>query len=52
MAILRYNCRICKKIQDHKHLTEFDKLPKYLICGECLGCGALGVQLLQDVKSA
>jgi hypothetical protein len=47
MAIHRYNCRICKTVQDHKELTEFDLLPPYVICGQCLGCGVVGIQMVE-----
>jgi hypothetical protein len=50
MAIHRYNCRICKSIQDHKELTEFDLLPPHVICGQCLGCGVVGIQMVEDIK--
>jgi hypothetical protein len=51
MAIHRYSCRICKKVQDHKEITEFDNLPKYVICGQCLGCGVMGIQMVADINT-
>jgi hypothetical protein len=46
MATLRFNCRICKNIQDHTNITEFNNLPPGLLVVECLGCGVMGVQLV------
>jgi hypothetical protein len=52
MAIHRYSCRICKRITEHKEITEFENLPKYVICGQCLGCGVMGIQMVEDIKHA
>lgn len=49
--MLRYSCRICKKIQDHTNITEFENLPPGVLVVECLGCGVLGVQLLDAEES-
>ena len=46
MAMLRFNCRICKTVQDHTNITEFDNLPPGLLVVECLGGGVMGVQLV------
>jgi hypothetical protein len=46
MAMLRYSCRVCKTVQDHKNITEFDNLPPGVLVVECLGCGVMGVQLV------
>ena len=51
MATLRFNCRVCKALQDHKNITEFGNLPPGLLVVECLGCGVLGVQLLDAEES-
>ena len=48
MATLRFNCRICKNIQDHNNVTEFDNLPPGVLVVECLGCGVMGVQLVDN----
>ena len=52
MAIHKYKCRICKKITEHKQIDEFDGLPKYVICGQCLGCGVMGIQMEEDITHA
>jgi hypothetical protein len=51
MATLRFNCRVCKALQEHKNITEFGNLPPGLLVVECLGCGVLGVQLLDAEES-
>jgi hypothetical protein len=51
MAMLRYSCRVCKAIQDHKNITEFSNLPPGVLVVECLGCGVLGVQLVDNEES-
>jgi hypothetical protein len=48
MAMLRYNCRVCKTVQDHKNINEFDTLPPGVLVLECLGCGVMGVQLVDN----
>jgi hypothetical protein len=48
MATLRFNCRICKNIQDHTKITEFDNLPPGVLVIECMGCGVMGVQLVDN----
>ena len=48
MATLRYSCRICKKIQDHTNITEFENLPPGVLVVECQGCGVMGVQLVDN----
>ena len=51
MATLRFNCRICKNVQDHKTISEFDTLPPGVLVVECLGCGVMGVQLVDNETS-
>jgi hypothetical protein len=51
MATLRFSCRVCKALQDHKNITEFGNLPPGVLVVECLGCGVLGVQLLDAEES-
>lgn len=51
MAALRFNCRVCKTVQDHKNITEFGNLPPGVLVVECLGCGVLGVKLLDAEES-
>lgn len=42
-------CRICKTNQKHKQLHDFDsRLPDSVIFVECLGCGILGVELMEN----
>ena len=51
MAMLRFNCRICKNIQDHTNITEFNNLPPGVLVIECRGCGVMGVQLVDNEDS-
>jgi hypothetical protein len=48
MATLRYSCRICKAVKDHTNITEFENLPPGVLVVECLGCGVMGVQLVDN----
>jgi hypothetical protein len=48
MAMLRFNCRICKVLTNHRNITEFNNLPPGLLVVECLGCGVMGVQLVDN----
>ena len=43
MATASTNCRVCKKIQNHKIVTVTDNLPPDVHVLECMGCGVLGV---------
>jgi hypothetical protein len=46
MAIVRFNCRVCKKKTDAKVVIEFSELlPPGLKCLECSKCGVLGIEL-------
>ena len=46
MAIVRFNCRVCKKKTDAKVVIEFTELlPPGLKCLECSKCGVLGIEL-------
>jgi hypothetical protein len=51
MAIMFFNCRICKRTTTHKNITEFNNLPPGLLVVECMRCGVLGVQLLDAEES-
>lgn len=51
MATLRFSCRVCKAVQDHKNITEFGNLPPGVLVVECLGCGVLGVQLIDNEET-
>jgi len=51
MATMRFRCRVCKAVQDNKNITEFGNLPPGVLVVECLGCGVLGVQLLDAEES-
>lgn len=51
MAALRFNCRVCKATQDHKNITDFTNLPPGVLVVECLGCGVLGVQLVDNEET-
>jgi hypothetical protein len=48
MATLRYSCRICKAVKDHTNITEFENLPPGVLVVECLECGVMGVQLVDN----
>jgi len=43
MATASTNCRVCKKIRNHKIVTVTDTLPPNVHVLECMGCGVLGV---------
>jgi hypothetical protein len=50
MAIVRFNCRVCKKKTDAKIVIEFTELlPPGLKCLECSKCGVLGIELNPEV---
>ena len=51
MATMRFSCRVCKAVQDHKNITEFVNLPPGVLVVECLGCGVLGVQLIDNEET-
>lgn len=51
MATLRFSCRVCKAVQDHKNITEFGNLPPGVLVVECLGCGVLGAQLVENEET-
>lgn len=50
MVILKATCRVCKSVQNHEKVEEFDKLPEYVVCIRCMGCGVMGISMLEDVK--
>jgi hypothetical protein len=52
MGILKATCRICKSVQPHSQVEDFKDLPPYVVCLQCLGCGVMGIQLLEDTKPA
>jgi hypothetical protein len=35
-------------MQDHKNISEFNNLPPGILVVECLGCGVMGVQLVDS----
>ena len=50
MAIVRFNCRVCKLKVDGKVVAEFSELlPPGLKCVECSKCGVLGIELNPEV---
>ena len=51
MVILKARCRICKSIQDHEKIEEFDQLPAYVVCIKCIGCGVMGIEMLDETKA-
>ena len=49
MDMLKFKCRICKKNMDHKLIGDFnDRLPVGIVCVECLGCGVIGIESLEN----
>lgn len=44
--VIKYHCRIEKKIKDHKIVKVTDEMPPYTEVLECLSCGVLGVAIL------
>jgi len=49
MQSLRFKCRICKATKDHKLIGDFnDRLPVGIVCVECLGCGVIGIEMLEN----
>jgi hypothetical protein len=49
MQSLRFKCRICKSNQDHKLIGDFnDRLPVGIVCVECMGCGVIGIEMLEN----
>ena len=50
MVVLRYPCRICKKVMRMEQIPEFTNLPPNVVCVKCLGCGVLGIELLINAK--
>jgi hypothetical protein len=50
MAIVRFNCRVCKSTITGKVVAEFSELlPPGLKCVECSKCGVLGIELNPEV---
>ena len=47
MASLKHRCRICKAVMEHMIVKVTDNLPPNVEVLECMGCGVLGVELLQ-----
>jgi hypothetical protein len=53
MDLLRFKCRVCKKVQDHEVVSDFGDLPEGIVCVECYGCGVMGIEnMTNEVKSA
>jgi hypothetical protein len=49
MHSLKFKCRICKSNQNHKLIGDFnDRLPVGIVCVECLGCGVIGIEMLEN----
>jgi len=49
MARYRIRCRICKSVETHKSHNDFeDRFPDNVIFIECLSCGVLGVELMEN----
>ena len=40
-------CRICKEKKMHIIIEEFE-LPLYVRCVQCVGCGVMGIALVED----
>jgi hypothetical protein len=50
MAMVRFNCRVCKLKVDGKVVAEFSELlPPGLKCVECSKCGVLGIELNPEI---
>ena len=47
MALLKHRCRICKAVMEHMIVKVTDNMPPNVEVLECMGCGVLGVELLQ-----
>ena len=47
VALLKHRCRICKAVMEHMIVKVTDNLPPNVEVLECMGCGVLGVELLQ-----
>jgi MinD superfamily P-loop ATPase len=52
MASLKHRCRICKAVMEHMIVKVTDNLPPNVEVLECMGCGVLGVELLEVDESA
>jgi len=48
MLIASVKCRICKKVVDHRERIVTDNLPAHVAVLECTGCGALGINLVDN----
>ena len=49
MENLRFKCRICKATKPHKLIGDFnDRLPVGIVCVECMGCGVIGIEMLEN----
>ena len=44
-------CRICKKKKMHTISEEFE-LPPHVRCVQCVGCGVMGIALVEDFIDA
>jgi len=44
-------CRICKKVTDHVERIVSQNLPAYVKTLECLGCGVMGVVMIEDLDA-
>ena len=50
--VLRFNCRICKKITDHRTYNDtHPNLPPGLMVVGCISCGVLGVQMIDTEET-
>ena len=50
MAILKADCRICKKKTNHLKMDEFEKLPEYVVALMCQGCGVMGIVMIDETR--
>lgn len=48
MLTLRYKCRICKEVTEHKPVIVSDQMPPDVQCVECLSCGVLGIEMVAE----
>ena len=52
MVLIKVKCRICKAITDHQEVIVTDTLPPNVACLECLGCGVLGIELINTYQQS
>ena len=49
--IIKYECRVEKKLTDQEIVQNEWKLPPYVVCLECQSCGVMGIAMLDKEQA-